>query len=161
MKSFLSLAFVACAALVIAGCSNPSETADSNTSVSSPLEADLCGKCGCCADCEDCCQGEKCECGMQKGSELCCTGVKPADVKYCKSCGFGKGTDQCCSKDNVTCSCGMAKGSPLCCKLKDGAGEHVHAEGEHTHGDGDAGHEEGHDKEMDSHDNDEGHGEHK
>lgn len=153
MKSFLGLVVVACVALVVSGCSEPADTAVDKTkttaAVSSPLDADLCGKCGCCAGCDDCCQGEKCDCGMQKGSELCCSGVKPSDVVYCKSCGFGKGTDQCCSEDNEACSCGLAKGSPLCCKIK---GDDEHAEGSHE-GDSDAGHKEGHD-EHEGHDED-------
>ena len=117
------------------------------------LEADLCGKCGCCADCEDCCQGETCDCGMKKGSALCCTGIKPKDAVYCKSCGFEKESESCCSDDNEACDCGMAKGSPLCCKLNKNSGEHGDASHSHTEGEKD-GHAEN------SYDTDSNHDEH-
>ncbi len=140
-SNILSLLAVCCFMLV--GCA-PEEapTASSNNAssniekvaTSSPLEADLCTKCGCCADCEDCCKGEKCDCGMQKGTALCCSGVKPADGgTYCKGCGFVKGSEKCCAESNETCSCGLAKGSPLCCKVKAEDHDHDHDHGEEGH----------------------------
>ena len=142
MKKIVGLMLVAMAVLVVTGCS---ETGETGTATGGPaevtkvvLEADLCGKCGCCAGCEDCCKGEKCEkCEMQKGTLLCCTGVKPAEVVYCKDCGFEKGTETCCAEANVACTkCGLAEGSTLCCKIKPtGDASHDHDE-DHAHGDG-------------------------
>jgi len=108
---------------------NPSDTPSSTTKVS--LDADLCGACGCCADCEDCCKGEKCDCGMQKGTPLCCSGVKPAEgVTYCKDCGFDTKSESCCAETNKECAeCGLAQGSPICCKVKAAAvHDHSHEE---------------------------------
>ena len=122
MKNLLGLFAVAIMACAL-GCDSPTVTENSTetpaaTKVS--LDADLCGACGCCADCEDCCKGEKCDCGMQKGTALCCTGVKPAEgVAYCKDCGFDKKSESCCAETNEECGeCGLAKGSPICCKVK-------------------------------------------
>ncbi len=145
MKNFIdSRKFVAMAAVALMtcfiGCEATSVTSsDSNTAEKTKvaLDADLCGACGCCADCEDCCKGEKCDCGMQKGTALCCSGVSPKEgVKYCKSCGFEKGTESCCSESNTSCTkCGLAEGSPICCKVKD---SDAHNHDEHAHTDGDA-----------------------
>lgn len=119
----------------VLGCESPtvsessSETSATSTKVS--LDADLCGACGCCAECEDCCKGEKCECGMQKGTALCCSGVKSAEgVTYCKDCGFDKKSESCCADGNQECGkCGLAEGSPICCKVKTTAeAEHKHEE---------------------------------
>ena len=122
MKNLLGLFAVAIMACAL-GCDSPTVTENSTetpaaTKVS--LDADLCGACGCCADCEDCCKGEKCDCGMQKGTALCCTGVKPVEgVAYCKDCGFDKKSESCCAETNEECTqCGLAKGSPICCKVK-------------------------------------------
>ena len=105
------------------------------------------------AGCEDCCKGEKCEkCGMQKGTALCCTGVKPAEKgTYCKMCGFEKGSEQCCADGNVKCDkCGLAQGSPICCKIKSEDHEHDKTQGhdgdhDHVGGDHDSDEAEGHD----------------
>ena len=71
---------------------------------------------------------------MQKGSELCCSGVKPTeDGAYCKDCGFVKGSEKCCADENAKCAkCGLAKGSDLCCKEinVDAHEGHDHAEGD-------------------------------
>ena len=122
MKNLLGLFAVAIMACAL-GCDSPTVTENSTetpaaTKVS--LDADLCGACGCCADCDDCCNGEKCDCGMQKGTALCCTGVKPVEgVAYCKDCGFDKKSESCCAETNEECGeCGLAKGSPICCKVK-------------------------------------------
>ena len=122
MKNLLGLFAVAIMACAL-GCDSPTVTENSTetpaaTKVS--LDADLCGACGCCADCDDCCNGEKCDCGMQKGTALCCTGVKPVEgVAYCKDCGFDKKSESCCAQTNEECTqCGLAKGSPICCKVK-------------------------------------------
>lgn len=119
LLGFLAVVMMTC----VLGCDSPtvsenSTDASSTTKVS--LESDLCGACGCCADCEDCCKGEKCECGMQKGTALCCSGVKSAEgVTYCKDCGFDKNSESCCAEGNEECGeCGLAKGSPICCKIK-------------------------------------------
>lgn len=140
MKNIDSRKFMAMAAVALMtcfiGCEAPSVTSgDTAETTKVALDADLCGACGCCADCEDCCKGEKCDCGMQKGSALCCSGVASKEgVKYCKSCGFEKGTESCCSESNTACTkCGLAEGSPICCKVKDSDHkheEHAHAEGE-------------------------------
>ena len=158
MKNFIDpKTIVAMAALALMACFIGCEgtTVSSGDAVETTkvgLDADLCGACGCCADCEDCCKGEKCECGMQKGSALCCTGVESKEgVKYCKSCGYEKGTEACCSESNKACTkCGLAQGSPICCKVKadSDAGhsheghdlEHDHDDDAHAHADGD-GHE--------------------
>ena len=126
MKNILTLMLVTAVAVIMTGCDKAAEEtsqavkkATDVTKVS--LESDLCGKCGCCADCDSHCEedGKKCDdCGMKPGSALCCTGVEPADVVYCKGCGHEKGTEKCCADTNETCACGMAKGSTLCCKLK-------------------------------------------
>ena len=142
MKNLYCL--LAVVALVMAGCNAEVEyesSANVQTTKTSALEADICGKCGCCADCKDCCSedAEKCSCGFNKGSALCCAeGMKPMDGKYCKSCGHVKGTESCCAEGNESCSkCGLAEGAPLCCKVKTGSehGEHdghgEHAMGEH------------------------------
>jgi len=105
------------------GCDSPAVTdnsTDTPAATKVSLEADLCGTCGCCADFEDCCKGEKCDCGMQKGTPLCCSGVKPVEgVTYCKDCGFDNKSDSCCAESNEECgACGLAKGSPICCKVK-------------------------------------------
>lgn len=141
MKNLLNLMLVAALAVMITGCSEPetapekkedaaaASTTSGTTNVS--LKGDVCGKCGDTAGAETCCKGEKCACGMQKDSALCCSGVKSADVVYCAKCGFGKGTENCCAESNETCTkCSLAKGSDLCCKVK--------AEGDHDdadHGD--------------------------
>ena len=130
LMGFLLIVMMTC----LLGCESPTVSENSaETSVASTkvaLEADLCGKCGCCADCEDCCKGEKCECGMQKGTPLCCSGVKSAEgVTYCKDCGFDKNSESCCAEGNQECDkCGLAKGSPICCKVKSTvASDHEHA----------------------------------
>lgn len=145
MKSLFNLFAFAAVCLFAVGCSNETTTSSNTpaagagtTNVSATLENDLCAKCGCCADCGDCCKGAKCgECGMQKGTELCCSGVKPADAgKYCKDCGFVKGTEKCCAEGNTKCGkCGLAAGSDLCCKVaahSDHAG-HDHDDADHAH----------------------------
>ncbi len=126
MKNLVAIALVAAFSLVIIGCQKGEEKAvkeskpvESTSLVS--LDADICGSCGCCAECDSHCKddAEKCaECGMKPGSTLCCTGIKPADVVYCKDCGYDKASEKCCADGNEKCSCGMAKGSDLCCKLK-------------------------------------------
>lgn len=133
MKNLMSLMLVAAVAVVMSGCDKPSNETPVSSNVKNTavtLDTDLCGKCGCCADCESHCKesSETCtDCGMKPGSALCCTGVKPADVVYCKGCGFEKGTEKCCADTNEACSCGLAKGSPLCCKLnKDEDAGHDH-----------------------------------
>ena len=139
LLSFLAIAIMACAM----GCESPTVSENSTDSPSDTkvsLEADLCGACGCCADCEDCCQGEKCECGMQKGTALCCSGVKPVEgVDYCKDCGFDKKSESCCAESNEECGkCGLAKGSPICCKVKAVDSEHEgHDHDGHDHSDHD------------------------
>ena len=71
---------------------------------------------------------------MQKGTPLCCSGVKPADGVYCKKCGFTKSSEKCCAEGNETCpKCDLAKGSPLCCKVKS-KDDHDHEDHEdHDH----------------------------
>jgi len=141
MKTVLGLMVLAMAVMVM-GCGEGAPT--ENTSVTTTgLESDLCAKCGCCAECEDCCKGEKCDCGMQKGTPLCCTGVKPAEGVYCKSCGHTKGSEACCAEGNETCTkCNLAKGSPLCCKVKHDEEGHDHEGHDHE------GHEAGSDQEK-------------
>lgn len=135
MKSILGILFLAMAVMVI-GCGEPAadESQANVTPVSTTgLDSDLCAKCGCCAGCDDCCKGEKCDCGMQKGTALCCSGVKSADGVYCKTCGFTKGSEKCCAEGNETCTkCSLAKGSPLCCKVKqkEAGDNHDHEEGD-------------------------------
>ena len=133
MKTVLGFMFLAMAVMVI-GCGEPTATSDAGdatSKTSTGLEADLCAKCGCCAECKDCCKGEKCDCGMQKGTPLCCSGVKPAEGVYCKACGFTKDSDKCCAEGNEACSkCSLAKGSPLCCKVKHDEEGHDHEAGE-------------------------------
>lgn len=127
MKHVQATVLFALAAMMMTGCGGSDEKksekkASTNVSVSTSLNADLCGKCGCCSDCETHCEegAETCDdCGMKPGSALCCTGVEKADVVYCKDCGFDKKSEKCCAESNETCACGMAKGSDLCCKLKD------------------------------------------
>ena len=135
LLGFLAVVMMTC----VLGCESPTvsensgETPAASTKVS--LEADLCGQCGCCADCEDCCKGEKCDCGMQKGTALCCSGVKSAEgVTYCKDCGFDKKSESCCAEGNQECSkCGLAQGSPICCKIKSTeVSDHQHDQDEAT-----------------------------
>ena len=141
MKNILGLLAIAIVACTL-GCEvqKVSNTGDATTSeavAKVSLESNLCGACGCCADCDDCCKGEKCDCGMQKGSALCCTNVKPAEgVVYCKDCGFDTKSESCCADSNTECKkCGLAEGSPICCKVK--SGDHDHDEAGHHDHDGD------------------------
>ncbi len=166
MKTFTTLFAATLMCCVFLGCDQYEKTASQNngkslsdmTSEAASIAAktkvvrkdDLCAKCGCCARCLDCCKMEKCEkCGMQAGTPLCCTGVKPAERGiYCKKCGFLKGTEDCCAESNVTCEkCGLAKGSPICCKLKQDVDD------DHDHGDQ---HQEGDDDDHEDDDDDEG-----
>lgn len=144
MKNILGLLAIAIVACTL-GCEVQKEVAsgDATTTTNAvakvSLEKNLCGACGCCSKCDDCCKGEKCECGMQKGSALCCSGVKPADgVVYCKACGHDTKSESCCAESNTACSkCGLADDSPIHCKVK--SSDHDH---------------EGHDHDGDDHDHD-------
>lgn len=134
MKNLFHLLAIT-AVLAMTGCQSEVDVATTSDSVettkTSALEADICAKCGCCADCDDCCseEAEKCSCGFNKGSALCCAkGLTPVDGKYCKSCGHVKGTESCCAPSNEGCTkCGLAKGAPLCCNIKA-----THEHGEHA-----------------------------
>jgi len=137
MKNLLGLLAIAIMTCAL-GCDSPSVSenpSDTPSTTQVSLDADLCGACGCCAGCEECCKGEKCDCGMQKGTALCCSGVESAEgVTYCKDCGFDKNSESCCAETNVECSaCGLAKGSPICCKVKAGDSDHAHSEAGHDH----------------------------
>ncbi len=123
----IQLTMAMLALILLVGCDKKTESTtggnSANTTKVSALDTDVCGKCGCCAGCADCCNAasEKCSCGFNKGSLLCCVeGVKPGDATYCKKCGHVKGSESCCAEGNTVCAkCGLAKGAPLCCKLKD------------------------------------------
>ncbi|MBP88640.1 MAG: hypothetical protein CMJ64_18320 [Planctomycetaceae bacterium] len=69
------------------------------------------------------------DCGLTKGSALCCVDLKIDDLTataLCGSCGEIAGSENCCKEGAAKCKkCGLHKGAPACCKL-----EHKHEEGE-------------------------------
>lgn len=155
MKNLIALASLAILTTLALGCgkdsgTTPSKGKDEDASARKVnieggtttvgLTADLCGQCGCCAGCDDCCEGEKCEkCAMQKGTQLCCSGVAPAEMVYCKLCGLEKGSENCCSDSNEKCEkCGLAEASAICCKVHAAshADDHDHTDGDHDDHDG-------------------------
>ena len=117
-----SLKFVALAALFATyiGCGATSEPSVDETSEPTVAVAVYCGHCGNAEGGEKCCVkgAERCLCGMDKGSPLCCKlGSQYAGKTMCGECGHVAGGPKCCEGEGEKCKCGMEKGSPLCCKL--------------------------------------------
>lgn len=150
MKTIYSMAMLIACCVIMAGCNGEKKDgekkeADKGAKTSAvSLDKDICAMCGnsgCTGQCPA--DGEKCECGFHKGSELCCVeGLKPTEGVYCKDCGHLKGTEDCCKEGAKKCECGMAEGAPLCCKLNDKDGDD-HEGDDHDH-----------DHEGDDHDHD-------
>jgi hypothetical protein len=93
------------------------------------FEVTLCGKCGDIkADGHACKTGARVcgNCGMHKGSILCCSGAINGrrDAILCAKCGEVAFSRKCClrlaGKDDLpTCTkCGLHKDSPGCCKIE-------------------------------------------
>lgn len=90
----------------------------------------LCGKCGhdggkdhvCDTKCESCT-----DCGLHKGSDLCCKVSEDDKGKDICSCGYAKGSENCCEEGAEKCDkCHMIKGSTYCCKIPHGEEGHDH-----------------------------------
>jgi hypothetical protein len=130
--------------LAVGGCGE-AETVGIPHTHNPAAEITLCGLCGEEKDSEKCCQEGVAECpncGLHKGSILCCSTAISGrrDVILCRKCGevaFGK---KCCQPGATECpKCGLHKGSPGCCKIEkvaaDATGDeytHAHAEGDHS-----------------------------
>jgi hypothetical protein len=136
-RSCLLLAGFAALPLAIAGCGE--EYVGIPHTHHPEAEITLCGICGEVKEGEKCCKegAPICpNCGMQKGSILCCSPAISGrkDVILCRKCGEAAFTKKCCSAGPALCpKCGLHKGSPGCCKIEKFTGDAADSAYEHAH----------------------------
>ncbi len=147
MLKYLTV-YAALAAVLMIGCGkaetepakdNKGDAAASLNGDSMTNVAYYCGSCGHGADANHTCDAncEKCDCGLHKGSDMCCKVPEEMKGKDICACGYAKGSENCCQDGAEKCSkCHMIKGSDMCCKIP-----HDHHHGDEGHGhDSDSGH---------------------
>jgi hypothetical protein len=135
IRNFLMVAALGAALMI--GCNDTTGNGDGKdksggeSSASAPAGnmtqvAWYCGSCGHTADAGHACDVncEACECGVHKGSDLCCKVPEELKGKDICSCGYAKGSADCCKEAAERCDkCQMIKGSDMCCKLESTAGQ--------------------------------------
>lgn len=136
MKKLMSImAVVALVSVFAVGCGakTDSEKSDSKTDSAAKNDDDgkpvpvafstpaVCTACGDGVDGEHTCvkDGDKCECGFEHDSKLCCTGLKPAEGLACVNCGGAAEEGHECPEGEKCEGCGRLKGTTFCCLKRD------------------------------------------